>query len=126
MSLDAVRATKTHLARTLALPAELGGAGLDDGAAASAARAYVGDLFFGLNGLWHFAAPAVDLLHDCTVGGRWPALSLEDALEVETFRRAKEDDPSLSFVTSDRAVLAEVEDALAPEALVAHHREVLH
>jgi hypothetical protein len=125
VSLDAVRATKTHLARALAFATELGGKGLDDAEARSKARAYVGGVFFGRGGLWHFAPPAIDLLKGCTIGGRWKTLSLEDALEVETFLRAKEDDSTLVFVTADRHVLAEVEGAVSPEAIFSVHAEAL-
>jgi hypothetical protein len=105
VSLDCLRAVYSHLGHRLARSKEEGGKGMDQVEAEALARKYVGNLFFERNGLWGFLPFDGDTFNSCTRGGMFPNLSLEDALEMHSFSRAKCQFGAEMFVTADGGIL---------------------
>lgn len=63
-------------------------------------------------------------LSACTLGGRLPELSLEDALEVFLHVRAKADHGATLFVTADGGILRYGE-AVHPDLVATNYRHLL-
>lgn len=124
VSLDCVRAVYSHLGHRLARPAGEGGAGLTPEAAEQRARRYTGELFFGRGGLWNVLPWTEDAFAACALEGRLPELSLEDALEVHLFARAKAEHGAALFVTADQGILRYGE-AVHPDRVVAAYHHVV-
>ncbi|MBF0544043.1 MAG: hypothetical protein HQM08_06410 [Candidatus Riflebacteria bacterium] len=108
ISFDCVRAVYSKLGHRLTWPVNEGGKGLSSTDAEVQAREYTGKLFHGRGGLWHITANDPRHLELCTVLGKLPVLSLEDALEVYLFGIAQTDFGATLFVTSDRGILEKV------------------
>ena len=119
VSLDCIRAVYSHLGHRLARPKDQGGKDLDEKAAESQSRKYTGHLFFGRGGLWRFMEFTASDLRHCTVHNQFPELSLEDALEMRLYARAKNECARMLFITADGGILNQTEAVHPAQALQA-------
>ncbi len=106
VSLECVRAVYRHVGHRLARPVELGGLALDDATAERRSPEYVGELFYSRGGDWSFAVTSASVYRACTLGAKHPTLSLEDALEVETFAAVRWSLGCTRLVVADTSPLA--------------------
>jgi hypothetical protein len=105
VSFETVRAVYAHVGHRLARPSVEGGRGVAEVDAEGEARRYTGELFFGRNGLWHVVPYAEEDVRLLTSGGRLSGVSLEDAIEIHCYARAKTTDRVSFFVTSSTEVV---------------------
>lgn len=105
VSLDCLRALYSYIGHRLARPVEEGGRGLEPREAERQAREYAGKLFFARGGLWHLVAYDIHQVGGVLAQGKLPALSLEDALEVQLFAKVRLEHAATLFVTADRELL---------------------
>lgn len=94
---------------------------MDNVAAEKLARDYAGKLFFGqTKALWHFVTSDENGFRLCAHEKRLPKLSLEDALEVHLYAKAKQEHGVSLFVTADDGIIT-YSEAIHPERVVADY-----
>ncbi|MGV8122537.1 MAG: hypothetical protein AB2L14_22495 [Candidatus Xenobiia bacterium LiM19] len=124
ISTDCMRALYSHLGHLLARPVEEGGKGIEPRKAESMAREYTGKLFFGRGGIWNIVSFHARHFELCAYQGCLIKLSLEDALELQIFSLAKEQNRVKLFVTADRGIL-EYGEGVHPDDVVKMYADYL-